>query len=163
MPTLNDINKTVYLETSVVSYLTNRPSRDLIVAGHQLSTREWWETQRQSYELYVSELVIAEASRGHEEAAQKRLALLDGIALLRISEDVVALAQALVDHHAIPEVANADAVHVAAAAVNGIHYLLTWNCKHIANAERFDAIATVCLENGYKPPIICTPDELAGD
>ena len=155
--------KTVYLETSVVSYLTNRPSRDLIVAGHQVSTREWWETQRENYDLYVSELVIAEASRGHEEAAQKRLTLLDGISLLRISEEVATFAQTLVERHAIPEVANADAVHVAVAAVHGIHYLLTWNCKHIANAERFDDIATACLDSGYKPPIICTPEELTGD
>ena len=152
--------KTVYLETSVVSYLTNRPSRDLIVAGHQASTREWWETQRQNYDLYVSELVIAEASRGHEEAAQKRLALLDGISLLRVSEEVAAFAQALVERHAIPQVAAADAVHVAVAAVNGIHYLLTWNCKHIANAARFEAIEKTCLENSYKSSIICTPDEL---
>ena len=155
--------KTVYLETSVVSYLTNRPSRDLVVAAHQTVTREWWETKRTNYDLYVSELVIIEASRGHEAAAAKRLALLDGISLLRVSDDVAALAQALVDHNAIPEAANADAVHVAVAAVNGIHYLMTWNCKHIANAERFDAIAGVCLENGYKPPIICTPDELSGE
>lgn len=154
--------KTVYLETSVVSYLTNRSSRDLIVAGHQLSTREWWDTKRQDYELYVSELVIAEASRGDVEAAQKRLALLDGISLLRVSDEVAALAQALVERRAIPEQASADAVHVAVAAVNGIHYLLTWNCTHIANAERFEAIEQTCLENGYKSPIICTPDELTG-
>ncbi len=155
--------KTVYLETSVVSYLTNRLSRDLIVAGHQASTREWWETERQNHDLYVSEMVIVEASRGQPEAAQKRLALLDGIALLRISEDVAVLAQALVKRRAIPEVAAADAVHVAVAAVNGIHYLLTWNCRHIANAERFDAISSVCVDCGYKPPIICTPDELFGE
>ncbi len=154
--------KTVYLETSVVSYLTNRPSRDLIAAGHQLSTRGWWDNERQGYDLYVSELVIAEASRGHKEAAQKRLALLDGISLLRVSEEVAAFAQALVERHAIPEVAAADAVHVAVAAVNGIHYLLTWNCKHIANANRFEAIERTCLENGYQSPIICTPDELTG-
>lgn len=105
---------------------------------------------------------LGEASRGQPEAAQKSLARLDGIALLRISEDVVALAQALVEWRAIPEVAAADAMHVGVAAVNGIHYLLTWNCKHIANAERFDAIASVCVDCVYKPPIICTPDELFG-
>jgi hypothetical protein len=109
------------------------------------------------------ELVILEASRGHEEAAQKRLALLDGIELLRITEEVTQLAQALVEGRAIPEVAAADAVHVAVAAVNGIHYLLTWNCKHIANAERFEAIQAVCLDTGYQPPILCTPDELPGE
>jgi predicted nucleic acid-binding protein len=104
-----------------------------------------------------------EASRGHEEAAQKRLALLDGIELLRITEEVTQFAQALVTGHAIPEAAAADAVHVAVAAVNGIHYLLTWNCKHIANAERFEVIRAVCLDNGYQPPILCTPDELPGE
>jgi predicted nucleic acid-binding protein len=157
------VAKTVYLETSVISYLASRPARDLVVAAHQTVTREWWEGKRTNYDLYVSELVIAEASRGHEEAAQKRLALLDGISLLRVSDEVAVLAQALVDRHAIPRIANTDAVHVAIAAVNGIHYLMTWNCTHIANAERFDAITGVCLENGYKPPIICTPDELSGE
>ena len=136
--------KTVYLETSVISYLTNRVSRDLIVAGHQVSTREWWDSQRQAYEVYVSELVVLEASRGYEEAAQKRLALLDGIELLRITEEATQLAQALVTDHAIPEVAAADAVN-------------------IANAKRFEAIQTICLDNGYQPPILCTPDELPGD
>lgn len=154
--------KAVYIETSVVSYLTNQPSRDLIVAGHQLTTREWWDTRRRNYDLYVSELVIAEAGRGNLDAARSRLALLEGIPLLHVSEEVAIFAQALVDRHAIPNVAVADAVHVAIAAVNGIHYLLTWNCKHIANAERFEAIERTCVEHGYKSPIICTPDELCG-
>jgi predicted nucleic acid-binding protein len=153
----------VYLETSVISYLTNRPSRDVIVAGHQATTREWWESKRAHYELYISELVIVEAGRGHAEAAAKRMALLEGISLLRMSDAVMMLSQRLIDRRAIPEVASADAIHVATAAVNGVHYLLTWNCKHIANAERFDAICTVCLNAGYRPPIICTPDELSGD
>ena len=155
--------KTVYLETSLISYLTNRPSRDLIVAGHQLTTREWWDTRRQEYDLYVSELVIAEVSRGDEAAAEKRLALLDGIELLRITDEVAEFATALVAGGGVPEAAGADAVHVAVAAVNGIHYLLTWNCAHIANAKRFEAIQTICIEHGYKSPILCTPDELIGD
>lgn len=155
--------KTVYLETSFISYLTNRPSRDLIVAGHQLSTREWWETQRQDYDLYISELVIAEVSRGDEAAAEKRLVLLEGIELLRITDEVAEFATALVAGGAVPEAAGADAVHMAVAAVNGIHYLLTWNCAHIANAKRFEAIQTICVEHGYKSPILCTPDELTGD
>jgi len=155
--------QSVYVETSVVSYLASRSSRDPIVAGHQAATHEWWNVRRGRYGLYVSELVIAEAGRGHEEAAVKRLALLDGIDLLRITEEVSIFAQTLIDRQAIPRVASADAVHVAVAAVNGMHYLLTWNCKHIANAERRDAILAACLQCGYKPPVICTPDELAGD
>jgi predicted nucleic acid-binding protein len=155
--------QSVYIETSVVSYLTSRPSRDPIVAGHQAATHEWWNVRRSRYGLYVSELVITEASRGHEEAAVKRLALLDGVDLLRITEEVTGFAQVLIDRHAIPLAASADAIHVAIAAVNGMNYLLTWNCKHIANAERRDAILATCLQRGYKPPVICTPDELVGD
>lgn len=153
----------VYLETSVISYLSNRPSRDLIVAGHQATTREWWESKRHRYDLYISELVIAEASRGDTDAAARRMALLDGMQVLRIGDTVAALAQRFLDRHAIPAAAGADAVHVAIAAVSGIQYLVTWNCKHIANAERFDAIATVCVEMGFRSPIICTPDELTGE
>ena len=156
-------NQSVYIETSVVSYLASRPSRDPVVAGHQVATHDWWNVRRSRYGLYVSELVIAEASRGDQQAAIARLALIDGIELLQITDEVAAFAQSLIDLHAIPAMAGADAVHVAVAAVNGMHYLLTWNCKHIANAERRDAISAICLRSGYKPPVICTPDELAGD
>lgn len=155
--------KTVYLETSVVSYLTNRPSRDLIVAGHQTVTREWWESRRSDFTLYVSEPVLDEASAGDPQAAAKRLSILDGIDVLNITDEAIEFAARLLHLGVVPEKAATDALHVALACTNGIHYLLTWNCKHIANAERFDAIAAACLENGYKSPIICTPDELAGD
>ena len=155
--------KTVYLETSVVSYLTNRPSRDLIVAGHQAVTREWRESRRADFTLYVSEPVLDEASAGDPQAAAKRLAVLDGIDVLSVTDEAIEFAAHLLQLGVVPEKAATDALHVALACTNGIHYLLTWNCKHIANAERFDAIATACLENGYQSPIICTPDELTGD
>lgn len=155
--------KTVYLETSVVSYLANRPSHDLIVAAHQAVTRTWWEKRRDDFTLYVSEPVLDEAGSGDPQAAAKRLAVVDGIDVLNVTDEAIEFAARLLQRGAVPEKAATDALHVALACTNGIHYLLTWNCKHIANAERFDAIASACLESGYQPPIICTPDELSGD
>lgn len=155
--------KTVYLETSVVSYLTNRPSRDVVVAGHQAVTRDWWELRRADFTLYVSEPVLDEAGAGDPNAAAKRLAALSGIDVLDVTDEAIEFAAQLLRLGVIPEKAAIDALHVAIACANGVHYLLTWNCKHIANAERFEAIAVACLENGYKPPIICTPEELLGD
>ncbi|MCA9324699.1 type II toxin-antitoxin system VapC family toxin [Candidatus Saccharibacteria bacterium] len=157
------MNKSVYLETSFISYLTNRPSHDLITAGHQALTQDWWDNQRPHFTLYVSELVVTEAKRGHEEAAAKRLSALENIELLKITDEISAFAKALITGHAIPEVAVADAVHVSTAAINGIDYLLTWNCKHIANAQRYEAIREICREQGYRSPVICTPEELIGD
>jgi predicted nucleic acid-binding protein len=155
--------KTVYLETSVVSYLTNRASRDLIVVGHQTLTREWWERRRSDFTLYVSEPVLDEAGAGDPEAAAQRLSALDGIDVLNVTDEAIEFAAQLLQQGVIPAKAATDALHVALACINGIHYLLTWNCKHIANAENFDAIAAACLANGYQAPIICTPEELTGD
>lgn len=153
----------VYLETSVISYATSRPSRDLVVAGHQQVTRDWFARQAPHFELFVSELVVREAAAGDEEAARDRVAFLDTVERLSITEDAGVLAQRLVDLGAVPRKAAEDALHIAIAAVHGVHYLLTWNCKHIANASTRQAIERVCLESGYDPPVICTPEELSGD
>ena len=154
------MKETVYVETSVISYLTARPSNDLRAMANQSTTIEWWETRRQNYRIFVSDLVISEASKGHSEASQRRLAAIADLPLLQISEDVRALAQALIESHALPEKAEVDAYHVAIAAVNGIAYLLTWNCTHIANAHTRPKIENTCRTLGYEPPVICTPLEL---
>ena len=150
----------VYVETSVLSYLTARPSNDLRAMAHQAATIEWWDTQKTHYHLVASDLVIAEASRGNPEAAQRRLAAMSSFQLLQISQDVQNLAQLLVVQHALPPKAEADAVHVALAAVSGVEYLLTWNCTHIANAHTRPKIEATCRSYGYEPPVICTPLEL---
>lgn len=155
--------KTVYLETSFVSYLTARPSRDLITAGHQAITHAWWETRRQEFELFISEVVIDEAKYGHPEAAEKRLTSLAGINLLDVTDEAIEFADRLIQNHAIPQKAATDALHISIACVSGINYLVTWNCKHIANAERYEAVNRICIENGYVAPIICTPEELLGE
>ena len=151
---------TVYIETSIISYLAARPSNDVRAAACQNITAEWWDERRQAFDLYVSEFVVAEASRGNEEAAARRLAALDGLAELEVSESVKLLAEALIREGSIPAKAELDAFHVAVAAVNGVNYLLTWNCAHIANAVMRPKIESVCRSAGYEPPVICTPSEL---
>lgn len=153
----------VYIETSVVSYLAARPSRDLIVAAHQQITSDWWHNQREQYRLFVSELVVGEASEGDIEMAARRKMFLEGIELLEIDVRAMNLAQQFVEGKAVPEKASADALHIAVACVNGADYLLTWNCKHIANGRMKSRIGMVCHAAGYDPIVICTPEELGGE
>jgi predicted nucleic acid-binding protein len=150
----------VYLETSVISYLTSRPSRDLIVAANQQITQEWWQLRRQDFDLFISQLVVQEASAGDEHAAQQRLQAVADIPLLTLSEETVAFAEKLIKEGPMPQKAVEDALHIAVATLNGMDYLLTWNFKHIANATMRYKIERVCRLKGYEPPIICTPQEL---
>jgi predicted nucleic acid-binding protein len=152
----------LYLETTVPSYLTGWPSRDLIRAGHQQVTREWWQHRRNDFDVYISQLVLDEAAAGDPAAARERLVALQDLPQLDITEDVSALAEALVASLALPSKASTDAAHIALAAVHGMHFLLTWNCTHIANAEMTVTIAKVCQEHGFTAPVICTPEELMG-
>jgi hypothetical protein len=150
----------VYLETTIVSYLTARPSRDLITAAHQHITQQWWHTQRTRFDLFVAPPVMQEAQAGDPEAAARRLAALQGMPLLTLSEEATDLAQALIAPGPLPTNAVVDALHIAIAAVNGMHYRLTWNCTHIANAAIRSDIEDVCRAHGYEPPVLCTPEEL---
>lgn len=149
----------VYLETTIVSYLTAEPTRDVVQAAHQRLTREWWD-RRERFDLFVSQTVITEAAGGNAEAASRRLAALDGIATLAVTAEAADLATQFVRAQAMPEKAAVDALHVAIAVVNGMDYVLTWNCTHIANAAIRDKIERTCREAGFEPPIICTPEEL---
>ena len=153
---------TVYIETTIVSYLTAWLSRDLIRAAHQQITQEWWNNRREDFELFVSEFVINEAGAGDTEAAEKRLEVVQEIALLDVNLEVEDLAKKLIADKALPPKAATDALHIAVATVHGIDFLLSWNCKHIANAEMQGAIEKVCETSGYKCPKICTPEELLG-
>jgi predicted nucleic acid-binding protein len=150
----------VYIETTFVSYLTARPSRDVVIAGHQQITHEWWDTQRGNYELCVSQLVLQEAAAGDPQAAQERLDVLQAMVFLETTTPALALAKELIQGGALPSKATDDALHIAVAAAQGIPYLLTWNCRHLANATMRLLIESVCARNGLKAPIICTPDEL---
>lgn len=143
-----------------MSYLTSRPSRDIVVAAHQELTRHWWETSREGFEVLVSELVLREASGGDPTAAEQRRAVLVGIEILETTMDAVLLAEQLVQQGPLPRTAAEDALHIAIAVTNGVDYLLTWNCAHIANAAMRRTIDDVCIGLGYQPTVLCTPEEL---
>jgi hypothetical protein len=154
--------ETVYLETTFISYLVARPSRDVIVAGHQQTTQDWWTDRRDEFECSVSQVVIDEASLGDPAEVQKRLAIISGLPTLEVTEDAESLAQAIMAAGILPPHAFPDAAHVAVSAVHAVDYLLTWNCKHLANAQIARRIALVCDKLGYRMSIICTPEELMG-
>jgi predicted nucleic acid-binding protein len=157
------VSNVVYLETSVISYLAARPSRDLITAGHQQTTHEWWATERANFSVYASPLVLREASAGDIAAASARLQWLQGIPLIAITPEAERLSELLIQRAALPAIAAADALHIATAACHRVNFLLTWNCKHIANAVKRPLIERICRDAGFEPPILCTPDELTGE
>lgn len=150
----------VYIETTVVSYLTSRPSRDVVVAGHQQITRDWWEMACDRFEVVASQLVLQEAGAGDPAVARRRLEVLAQVELVAMPEEALELAQSLVDDGILPLTAASDALHLAIAATNGIEYLVTWNCRHLANAALRRDIERQCRSRGYEPVIICTPEEL---
>jgi hypothetical protein len=152
----------VYVETTVPSYLTAWPSRDVVRAGEQQVTRDWW-ARRFRFELRVSSLVVLECGAGDAEAAASRLAALEGVPVLALSSEAETLAASLLREVPLPAKAAADALHIAVAAVNGVAYLVTWNCTHIANATLRPRIEAVCRQSGYEPPVICTPLELLSE
>ena len=148
------------METTIVSYLTARPNRDPVIAAHQQITHDWWDQARSDFELCTSLLVLQEAGSGDPEVAQDRLMILKSMILLDTTEAAVFLAEELVRANALPAKAADDALHIAVAASQKIPFLLTWNCRHMANAIMRPVIESVCAKMGYKAPIICTPEEL---
>lgn len=156
------MKRKVYLETSVISYLTARPSKTIIGAAHQQITSAWWE-KRNDYELFVSEPVLRECSAGDPNAAQRRLEIVRNIPLLVATEEAYQLADALLKKRIIPAKAAEDGLHIAIATIHAVDYLLTWNCKHIANPELQRKIMDYLDETEQFLPFTCTPEELLGE
>jgi len=154
--------KRLYLESSIVSYLAALPSRDLIKAARQQITHEWWAARRHDFEIFVSEVVIEEISQGDSDAVLRRLEAITGIPVLNVTEAAEDLAGFIVDRGGLPAKAIQDALHLGVAAVHGVDYLLTWNCRHLANAELMGEMSALLVEKGFRPPVVCTPDELLG-
>ncbi|GCL35452.1 type II toxin-antitoxin system VapC family toxin [Cronbergia sp. UHCC 0137] len=155
--------ESLYLDTSVIGYLTIRPSTNLITASNSVITQNWWDTRRQNFTLYISEVVLEELARGDQEIATKRLELISELPLLAINEAVEELAQQFLIKSNLPPKASDDALHIALATVYKVDYLLTWNCKHIANAQIQKKLSQISIQSGYELPTICTPYELMGD
>ncbi len=152
----------VYIESSIISYLTSRPSRDLVKAGPQAITSEWWLRSKKEYAVYISALVEEEIAGGDLAAAAKRLEAVANIPSILITSEAQLLAEALVASKAVPDNSVRDALHIAIAATQGIEYLLTWNFKHINNAETKALIARVVEADGWVCPVLCSPEELGG-
>ncbi len=150
----------VYVETTVISYLTAWPSKDELIKQDQAATKSWWVSCREDYELYVSEMVLDEAKRGDPQAAAERLEVLKSLPILRRTQSARKLARQFVKEGAIPETERADAMHVAIAATSGMDYLVTWNLRHIKNSVKRIEIEKTCRKAGFKVPVILTPREM---
>jgi hypothetical protein len=157
------MRKRIYIETTIPSYLTARPSRDIVQAARQQLTREWWDSERHRYVPCISQIVLDEAAAGDEDAAQRRIAVLADLPLLDLTLDVDELAEKIMASGLLPERASRDAVHIAVACVHHVDFLLTWNCRHIANATILKDLQHIIAQAGYEMPVICTPEELIGD
>lgn len=152
---------TVYIETFVISYLTNRPSRDAIVLGRQLLTRQWWDERQENYHLVVSDFVVDEVSDGHPEAVARRLAALQGLQLLdNKAPEIERLASDLISQKGLPVGAKLDALHIATCAYHAIPYLASWNFSHIVNVQQLDKIEGICKARGYAASRLVTLDQL---
>ena len=152
--------KSVYIETTIPSYLAAWPSRDLIQAARQQLTHDWWNSHRADYELLTSQLVVDEAAGGDADAAGRRLDILEGLPLLDFTSEVEALAFEIMASGLLPDRASDDSLHIAVATIHQIDFLLTWNCKHIANAFIMKELRMLVSSGGYELPTIATPEEL---
>lgn len=150
----------LYIETSIVSYLTSQPSRDIVTAARQQITQDWWRTRRSKFDLYISEFVLSEAGAGDAQVASLRMSALDRIPEIALTDGAARLARELVEKGPLPKKAAIDALHIAVAVSGGVDYLLTWNFKHLANAAMRSVIERICRTRGYEPCVICTPEEL---
>lgn len=150
----------VYIETSFVSYLTAKTSSDIHQLSRQIESQQWWDNDREQFDLFTSDVVVREASKGDAEAAAKRRTILSLLTALEITPDAIALSRDLIEQQLLPAAASEDALHIAISATHGMDFLLTWNCKHLANAVICRKVYQHLSIHGYQPPVICTPAEL---
>lgn len=155
------LNKpTLYLETTVPSYLAARMSRDIVVQAHQQITWDWWNSRRENYEIYISEIVLKEIADGDQKAAERRYEFVKYLEILDISEDVRQLARDLAVFLRLPKRAEMDALHLSFATEYELDYLLTWNCAHLANGSVIHRLKKFESEHSRVVPVIITPEEL---
>jgi hypothetical protein len=157
------VKEIAYIETTIVSYLVVRPSRDLALSAHQQVTREWWENERVNYHCIASEEVAREAMLGDTGMAQARIKVLEEVQIVGITAEVEAMAATFMATDALPPTMRPDATHLAAATLSGADYLLTWNCRHLANAHVLRRLQMEAERRGWQLPGVCTPLELMGD
>lgn len=155
--------ETIYIETTVVSYLVANPSRDSILAAHQQLTRQWWQDERQRYQCVTSREVLREASLGDVEMSRRRTEALAGLTVLVVDDSARDLARAVLAEKLLPPAAAADAIHAIVAAQHRVNILLTWNCRHLANPHLLGKLREFVAGRGLVLPEVCTPIELIGE
>jgi hypothetical protein len=155
--------ETIYIETTIVSYLVANPSRDSILAAHQKLTRQWWQEGRLRYKCVTSEEVLREASLGDAEMSRRRAGALAGMTVFLVEDQARVLARGLLAEKLLPPAAASDALHAAVASLNQVNILLTWNCRHLANPHLLGRLRELMARRGLTLPEICTPIELAAE
>jgi hypothetical protein len=153
----------VYVESTIPSYLVARPARDLLQAARQQLTRDWWDLQRIKHELYTSQITLDEIGAGETEMARQRLGIMTGVAVLDLTPKAEAVAETILQSGMLPPNADSDAAHIALATIHGMDILLTWNCRHIANAVIEVQLRRLLQQKGHDLPTIATPEELLGE
>ena len=157
------MKKRVYIETTIPSYLAAWPARDLLQAARQQITHDWWNTARANYDLHISQMVLDEIGAGDAEAAKRRADIVKDIPLLDLTVEVDSVTASIMDSRLLPSIAMRDAIHIAVASVHETDFLLTWNCRHIANARIMKELEELMANGGYSMPLLCTPEELLGE
>jgi hypothetical protein len=152
----------IYIESTIPSYVVARPARDLIQAAHQQLTRDWWDLQREKHELFTSQVVLDEIGSGEAAMASQRIELMAEITLLDLTDEANALTKQILGSGLLPATADRDAAHIALATVHEMDILLSWNCRHIANAAIQARLRKLADASGFTLPVLCTPDELMG-
>ena len=153
----------IYIESTIPSYVVARPARDLLQAARQQLTRDWWDLRREKHELFTSQVVLDEIASGEAAMAKQRLAVMAGLAVVRATDEVEALTLRVLGSGLLPTDADRDAAHIALATVHEMDILLSWNCRHIANAAIQARLRRLVEQSGFTLPVLCTPDELTGE
>jgi hypothetical protein len=153
----------IYIESTIPSYLVARPARDLLQAARQQTSKDWWELKRLQHELFTSQIVLDEISAGETEMAKQRLGALAGIPVLSANDQAENFTLEILGSGLLPTAADRDAGHIALATVYEMDILLSWNCRHIANASIQARLRKLAEKSGFILPVLCTPDELTGE
>lgn len=152
----------IYIESTIPSYVVARPARDLLQAARQQLAKDWWEFERNKHELFTSQVVLDEIAAGEPAMARERLNLVVDLKLLDVTEAAKNLTKSILASRVLPIEADRDAAHIALATIHEMDMLLTWNCRHIANATIQKPLRKLVEAPGFTLPVICTPDELMG-
>lgn len=149
----------VYIETTIPSYVVARASRSPFQEAHQQITKRWWESERKKHDLFTSQVTLDEVVAGDSEMAAARVALLADARFLALTAEAESLAKLFLSSGVLPFTADRDALHIALAAAHQMDILLSWNCRHIANASIQMRLRRLAVSSQYELPLLCTPEQ----